>query len=186
MPAKMMKLMPFPRPRSLISSPSHISRIVPAVNESSRLKVWKLKNEAAGRTPAFWSRTVKPYPCAKAIGTVSSRVYWLSRFRPYSPSRASSPRLGITPCMSCMMMLALIYGFTPMPTMDAVASPPPENRSSRPSSWFELNRLASWVWLTFGTGTLVRTRKMSRIPRVKRILRRISGARRAVTTESIT
>ena len=60
MPAKMMKLMPFPRPRSLISSPSHMSRIVPAVNESSRLRVWKLKNEADGRTPAFCSRTVKP------------------------------------------------------------------------------------------------------------------------------
>ena len=60
MPAKMMKLIPFPRPRSLISSPSHISRIVPAVNERSRLRVWKLKKLEAGRTPAFWSRTVKP------------------------------------------------------------------------------------------------------------------------------
>ena len=44
-PAKMMKLMPLPMPRSLISSPSHISRMVPAVKLSSSERVWKLKNE---------------------------------------------------------------------------------------------------------------------------------------------
>ena len=60
MPAKMMKLMPLPSPRSLISSPSHMSRIVPAVNDSSRLRVWKLKKLDAGSTPAFCRRTVNP------------------------------------------------------------------------------------------------------------------------------
>ena len=42
-----------------------------------------------------------------------------------------------------MMMLALMYGFTPMPMIDAVARPPPEKRSSRPSSWFESGRGSS-------------------------------------------
>ena len=51
MPAKMMKLMPLPRPRSLISSPSHISRIVPAVKLSSRLIVSML-NRSVGRDDA--------------------------------------------------------------------------------------------------------------------------------------
>ena len=32
MPAKMMKLMPLPIPRSVISSPSHMRRIVPAAS----------------------------------------------------------------------------------------------------------------------------------------------------------
>ena len=92
----------------------------------------------------------------------------------------------MTPCISCMMMLALMYGLTPIPMIEAVASPPPEKRSSRPSSWLVLNRLASWAWFTLGTGTLVKARKTSRIPSVKRILRRISGARKAWTRDSIT
>ena len=108
MPAKMMKLMPFPRPRSLMSSPSHMSRIVPAVKLSSRENVSHEKKLVDGMTPAFERMMLKPKPWANASGTVSSRVYWLSLLRPYSPSRASSPRLGMTPCMSCMMMLALM------------------------------------------------------------------------------
>ena len=91
----------------------------------------------------------------------------------------------MTPCISCMMMLALMYGFTPIPMIDAVASPPPEKRSSRPSSWFVSNRFFSCAWSTFGTGTFVSARKTARIPSVKRILRRMSGARKAWTRDSI-
>ena len=40
-----------------------------------------------------------------------------------------------------MMMLALMYGFTPMPMIDAVASPPPEKRSSRPEQLVRLEQL---------------------------------------------
>ena len=39
MPAKMMKLMPLPMPRSVISSPIHISRIVPAVSVTIWVRV---------------------------------------------------------------------------------------------------------------------------------------------------
>ena len=60
MPAKMMKLMPLPRPRSLISSPSHMSRMVPAVKLSSRLRVSKLKSGLGGMTPLAESSTLKP------------------------------------------------------------------------------------------------------------------------------
>ena len=42
MPAKMMKLMPLPMPRSVISSPSHMSRIVPAVS----VMIWVERLEA--------------------------------------------------------------------------------------------------------------------------------------------
>ncbi len=60
MPAKMMKLMPLPSPFSLISSPSHIRRIVPAVKLSSRLSVSMLNSGLAGMTPFALSRTLMP------------------------------------------------------------------------------------------------------------------------------
>ncbi len=60
MPAKMMKLMPLPRPRSLMSSPSHMSRMVPAVQLSSSDSVSKLKNGFCGITPLAASSTLKP------------------------------------------------------------------------------------------------------------------------------
>jgi hypothetical protein len=45
-------------------------RIVPAVQAMSRENVSKLRNGVAGMTPAFWRRTEKPNPWAKARGTV--------------------------------------------------------------------------------------------------------------------
>ena len=113
------------------------------------------------------------------------RVYWLSRLRPYSPSRLSSSSAGITPRISCMMMLALMYGFTPRPMIEAAARPPPEKMFRIPSSGLSVNRLASAAVFTFGTGTFVSARNTSRIPSVKRSLRRMSGARKAVATVSI-
>ena len=70
--------------------------------------------------------------------------------------------------------------------IDAVARPPPLNRSIRLSSWFESKSDFSCAWLTFGTGTLVRIRKISRMKRVNSTLRRMSGARKALTSDSIT
>jgi hypothetical protein len=68
--------------------------------------------------------------------------------------------------------------------IEAVASPPPENVSYRLSSAFVANSSLNAAVLTFGTGTFVSARKTRRIPSVKRILRRMSGARRAVPTVS--
>ena len=42
MPAKMMKLMPLPMPRSVISSPIHISAMAPAVRVAICVRVVKL------------------------------------------------------------------------------------------------------------------------------------------------
>jgi hypothetical protein len=47
-----------------------MSMIVPAVHAIRSEIVSKLKNGLTGMTPAFWSRTEKPKPCAKASGTV--------------------------------------------------------------------------------------------------------------------
>ncbi len=47
MPAKMMKLMPLPIPFSVISSPSHIRTIAPAV----RLMIWVIVSELESEKP---------------------------------------------------------------------------------------------------------------------------------------
>ena len=49
MPAKMMKLMPLPMPRSVISSPSHIRMIAPAASVTIWVSVSKCDEVEAGR-----------------------------------------------------------------------------------------------------------------------------------------
>ena len=51
MPAKMMKLMPLPMPRSVMSSPIHISRMVPAVRATIWVSVVKLVRSKSWTTP---------------------------------------------------------------------------------------------------------------------------------------
>jgi hypothetical protein len=83
----------------------------------------------------------------------------------------------MTPVINCMMIDALMYGFTPRPTTEKRDSPPPENRSSRPKSALLLKNWASFVGSAPGTGTWARARKTIRTPRTKRIRRRMSGRR---------
>ena len=63
MPAKMMKLMPFPMPRSLISSPSHMRMSVPAVSVA---RIAMVSPSAAGpnswMTPDRCMNTETPMP----------------------------------------------------------------------------------------------------------------------------
>ena len=113
-------------------------------------------------------------------------MYWLILFRPYSPSRLSAWSWGTTLVISCMMIDALMYGFTPSPTIENLASPPPENRSSRPSSELPLKKVDSAAGFAPGTGTWARNRKTMRIPATNRSRRRISGARKALRRFSIT
>ena len=61
MPAKMMKLIPLPIPFSVMSSPSHIRRIEPAVS----VTIWvSVSNEARSKcvlsTPAWFSTARNP------------------------------------------------------------------------------------------------------------------------------
>ena len=61
MPAKMMKLMPLPMPRSVISSPIHISATEPAVSVTIWVIVVKLaRSNVPTRTPCELSRARKP------------------------------------------------------------------------------------------------------------------------------
>ena len=71
MPAKMMKLMPLPMPRSVISSPIHIRVTAPAVRVAIWVSVVKLdRSNEPVRTPCELSSASTPYACRIAIGTV--------------------------------------------------------------------------------------------------------------------
>ena len=50
MPAKMMKLMPLPMPRSVMSSPIHITRMVPATRDAIMVSVSRLARSKFGMT----------------------------------------------------------------------------------------------------------------------------------------
>ena len=69
MPAKMMKLMPLPMPFSVISSPSHIRAIEPAVRVAIWVRVAPLaRSKPHDRIPCELSRARKPYDWRRAIG----------------------------------------------------------------------------------------------------------------------
>ena len=52
MPAKMMKLMPLPMPRSVMSSPIHITSTVPATSEKIIVMVSRFARSKFGMTEA--------------------------------------------------------------------------------------------------------------------------------------
>ena len=71
MPAKMMKLMPLPIPFSVISSPSHIRMIAPAVSVTIWVRVSNCeRSKPVVITPWELSRARNPYACSSAIGTL--------------------------------------------------------------------------------------------------------------------
>src|SRR5437773_3923947 len=75
MPAKMMKLIPFPIPRSLISSPSHMRMSVPDVSDARIASVRpRLSGPKPGSTPERCMNTATPMPCSSASGTEDARV----------------------------------------------------------------------------------------------------------------
>ena len=85
-------------------------------------------------------------------------MYWLILLRPYSPSRDSAWSRGTTPVISCMMIEALMYGFTPMATIENVDRPPPLNRSSSCRNVCDSIRSLTAAWSTAGTGTTASAR----------------------------
>jgi len=66
--------MPLPTPRFVISSPIHISSVVPAVSVTT---ISTIRPVFALRLPARLNRYAYPVDCAAASATVRYRVYWL-------------------------------------------------------------------------------------------------------------
>ena len=129
MPIMMMSEMPFPMPRSVICSPSHMTKIVPAVIV---MIVMSLKKRPGfGTTPAAMFSRKNAMPIAWMIerATVPYRVYCVIFFRPSSPSFASFSKYGITACRSWMMIDALMYGMMPSAKIVTRLKLPPAKRS---------------------------------------------------------
>ncbi len=89
MPAKIMRLMPLPMPRSVILSPSHMTKIVPVMSVRT---VWAVKPmPGLGTTPGTWELRPTRYwemPSAwmKPRATVEYLVISFIFARPASPS----------------------------------------------------------------------------------------------------
>ena len=84
-----------------------------------------------------------------------------------------------TTVISCMMIEALMYGFTPMAMIENRDNPPPENRSRRPRKALLWKSRSSCCLFAPGTAMFARIRKTTKSPSVKRIFRRSSGMRKA-------
>ena len=96
MPEKMMREIPFPIPRSVICSPSHIRNAVPAVRvmtASSRNPQPPMGTTMAPPGLAILSRPIAiPNPWMMLRTMVPYLVYWTIFFRPCSPSFFSFSR----------------------------------------------------------------------------------------------
>ena len=86
------------------------------------------------------------------------------------PSFDSSLRRGMIGVINCMMIEAVMYGYTPSATIEKFCRPLPEKRFSIPSSWFCSMKSCRPSRFTPGTGMLAMNRKMTSIASVKRIL----------------
>jgi hypothetical protein len=79
-------------------------------------------------------------------------------FRPYSPSRLRACSDGIVDCRICMMIVALMYGFSPSPTMDIRRMSPPEKSDNRPKKPLSVVLELSSCGLMPGISTCARAR----------------------------
>ena len=102
MPAKMMREMPFPMPRSVICSPSHMTKAVPVVRVRIAIRTngifppsdvgsLKTRNFPVGVVAAQSQRAI-PAPWTTERTTVPYRVYCVIFRRPISPSLESFSR----------------------------------------------------------------------------------------------
>ena len=131
---------PFPMPRSVMSSPNHMIIAVPAVMVITMMSIvvrlsstrsdpwvvvpWKI-------CPVRASATM-PVDCRIASPRVRYRVYWVILAVPAWPSFLRVSSRGMTTVSSCRMMLAVMYGMIPSAKIVSCSSAPPENRLISP------------------------------------------------------
>ena len=139
--------MPLPTPRSVISSPSHMTMPVPAVMVITMVvRVSRMRDAGVLRDDLVVRRScghvlANSWPerasatnaadCRTARPSVRYRVYWVIFAWPDWPSLRSCSRRGITTVSSCRMIDAVMYGMMPSAKTDSGSSAPPENRFSR-------------------------------------------------------
>ena len=114
MPAKMISEMPFPIPRSVICSPSHMTKAVPVVRvrtASITNGIFPMSRRTRGRplgAVVDHSQRAMPLPWTTERTTVPYRVYCVIFRRPSSPSFESFSRNGQTTVRSCRMIDAVM------------------------------------------------------------------------------
>src|SRR5882757_5429765 len=147
--------MPLPMPRSVISSPSHMTVAVPAVMQVTMVMVvkidwlgtiWSPLGQLENRLPERAVAT-RPVPCSTASATVRYRVYWVIFVVPAWPSFLRASRRGMTTVRSCRMMLAVMYGMIPSAKIVSCNSAPPLNMLTRPKRLL-LPFVSAMHWLT--------------------------------------
>jgi len=145
MAVKMSSDMPLPTPRSVMSSPIHMMRPVPAVSVMMSRRT--VMSESFGMIGTGQSPSSAPERASETRvvalrrprAIVRYRVYWVSCDWPCAPSSCSSWKRGMTTRRSCVMMLAVMYGMMPSAKIETWSRAPPLKRFTnwyRPPSVF--------------------------------------------------
>ena len=188
MPAKMMKLMPLPMPFSVISSPSHIRTIAPAISVNDLDQVVEVGEvEPAGHDAARVEQREEAVGLQQGHrdGQVAGvLVELLAPELTLAAERLERRDHALHQLHDDRGVDVRVHGQRRRPR--SVDSPPPENRSSIPNSGFLSKNCASWVLSMPGQRHGASRRKTISSPRTYRIRRRISGARNAFSRDSNT
>ncbi len=172
--------MPLPTPRSVMSSPSHMTTPVPAVIVMTRVaSVSGVPSAFSGTIGKSWHGLLVPPrenscpdrasatnadACSTASPSVRYRVYCVIFACPDWPSFFSCSRRGMTTVSSWRMMLAVMYGMMPRAKTDNCSSAPPEKRfrSVNTPLWSEPLRRSrhsrTFVYDTPGLGSVAPSR----------------------------
>ena len=119
----MSRLIPLPMPRSVICSPSHITKMAPAVSVTTMMS--REAKPGLGTAPGMDSvKSAKVYAWDSEMNTVMYRVHCVIFFRP-SSSFCILPTEGMTPPASWKMIEAEMYGMMPRAKTVARDRPPP-------------------------------------------------------------
>src|ERR1700744_981763 len=133
---KIMTDMPLPMPRSVLSSPIHITTAVPAPIVMTIVAM--RKTDASGMTDTVQpgksvplrASSMYPVDCRIARPLVRYLVYCVIFAWPAWPSFFRVSSRGMTTVSSCRMMLAVMYGMMPSANTDMYLSALPLSRST--------------------------------------------------------
>src|SRR3989338_5997576 len=117
-----------------------------------------------------------PYDCSNDRGSARYRVYWLIFCLPYSPSFERFSNAGMIIVKSWTMIEAVIYGATPIATMEKFSNPPPEKIFSKPRSWLLRKSAFKLSTSTPGKGIDAENRNITSIANTNSTRLRRSGS----------
>ncbi len=127
--------MPLPMPRSVMSSPIHMTHAVPAVMVSTMTSICPavvsgtmFSEHPWNRLPGVRASARIDADCSTAKPMVRYRVYWVIVAWPAWPSLRSISSRGMTTASNCKMIDAVMYGMMPSAKIDNCSNAPPLKR----------------------------------------------------------